>query len=226
MTNRRFTVLTFAAVALTALFLPVAANAQGSIWDRIRDRAEQERDRDYRRNRDDGRYGRRNGRINDYERRQLRDTARRISDRSKDLQRDIDRLLDNSRYNGSRREDHINDDARSFRDTANRFRSVAGDSNDLYRSESQARQLLDEAAHLDRMLSRIRTDSRTENDWYQIRNDLRTIADIYGLRFNSGGWGGWGGNNGGYGRDDRRDDRRDRRDRRDDRRSDDDDWPL
>jgi hypothetical protein len=63
----------------------------------------------------------------------------------------------------------------------------------------------------------MRMDSRTQNDWYQIRNDLRTIADIYNLRFNDYG------NNGGWGngrndrRDDRRDDRNDRRDRRDDR---------
>ena len=78
MTNRRFNLLAFAAIALCALFIPSAANAQGSIWDRIRDRAEQERDRDNHRNgRDDDRYGRRNGRISDYERRQLRDVRAR-----------------------------------------------------------------------------------------------------------------------------------------------------
>src|ERR1044072_5865154 len=80
MLNRRFTLLTFAAVALATFIAPASASAQ-SIWDRIRDRTEQEqqrqRDEDWRRNRrDDDRYGR-NGRISDYERRQLRDLARR-----------------------------------------------------------------------------------------------------------------------------------------------------
>ena len=90
MTNRRFTLLTFAAVSLATALLPAAANAQGSIWDRIRDREQRERDDD-RRNRhdDDERYGHRGRSISDYERRQLRDTARRINDRSRDLQRDI-----------------------------------------------------------------------------------------------------------------------------------------
>ncbi len=99
MTNRRFTVLTFAAVALATFLAPASASAQ-SIWDRIRDRTEQnQRDGDWRR--DD--RNRRGGRISDHERRQLRDLARRIDDNSRDLQRDVDRLLDNSRIDGSRR---------------------------------------------------------------------------------------------------------------------------
>ena len=31
---------------------------------------------------------------------------------------------------------------------------------------------------------RIRLDGRTANDWNQIRSDLRTVANIYNLRFN------------------------------------------
>ena len=194
MTNRRFTLLTFAAVSLATALLPAAANAQGSIWDRIRDRQQRERDDDRRNRNDDDRYGRRGGRISDYERRQLRDVARRINDRSRDLQRDIDRLLDHSRYDGSRREDDINAEARSFHDAAQRFRDVAGDSNDLYRSTDEARRLLDEASRLSLRLGRVRLDPRASGDWSQIRNDLRTVADIYGLRFNDydGGYRGGG----------------------------------
>ena len=207
MTNRRFNVLTIAAFALAAFIAPTAASAQ-SIWDRVRDRVEQDsrrddrRDDDWRRDRrDDDRYGRRGGRISDYERRQLRDLARRIDDRSRDLQRDVDRLLDQSRHNGSRREDHINDDAREFRQAAQRFRNAAGDSNDLHRSRDEARELLRAAEHVSRMLRRVRIDSRGSSNWNQLRNDLRSVADFYGLRFND---------NGGFnGRDD--DWRRDRR---------------
>ena len=203
MTNRRFTVLTFAAVALATFLAPANASAQ-SVWDRIRDHAEQERNRDddrrgNRRDDDrDGRYGR--GRISDSERRQLRDLARRIDDRSRDLQHDVDRTLDNSRINGSNREDRINDEARQLRDAASRFRGVAGDSNDLYRSRDEASRLLDEASQIGRMLGRVRGgDSRLSSDWNQLRYDLRAVANIYGLRFNENG-----GFNGGYGNDDDR----------------------
>lgn len=214
MINRRFTLPAFAALALAAFLSPSAANAQGTIWDRIRDRAEREHDRDNGRNgrRDDnGTYGRRGGRISDYERRELRDLARRIDDRSKDLQRDTDRSLDNSRVNGTRREDNVNQEARDLRDAANRFRNVAGDSNDLYRSSDEARQLLEQASRISRMLGRVRLDGRTDNDWNQLRNDLRTVANIYNLRFNDGG--GYNGNNDDWRRN------RDNRDNRDNRRN-------
>ena len=203
MTNRRFTVLTFAAVALATALAPANASAQ-SIWDRVRDRAEQERQRDddWRRNRRDDDYGR-GGRVSDWERRQLRDLARRIDDRSRDLQRDVDHLLDNSRYNGSNREDRINNEARDLRNAASRFRNVAGDNDRLDRSRDEARNLLNEASRFSRMLGRIRLDNRTANDWNQIRSDLRTVANIYNLRFNDDrGYDIWNGN------DDRRGNRR------------------
>src|SRR4051794_23610044 len=204
MTNRRFILPAFAVLALAAFLSPSTAKAQGSVWDRIRDRAEQERDRDNGRGsrRDDDRNGRRGGRISDYERRQLRDVARRIDDRSRDLQRDIDRSLDNSRVNNTRREDNINQEARELHDAASRFRSVAGDSNDIYRSSDEARRLLDQASQISRMLGRVRLDGRTGGDWNQLRNDLRTVANIYNMRFSDGG--------GYYGNDD--DWRRNRRD--------------
>ena len=211
MTKGRFTILTFAALALATSLAPAAADAQ-TVWDRIRDRAEQERDRDrrdrdddyYRRDRrDDDYYGRghRPGRTSDYERRRLRDLARRINDRSRDFQRDVDRLLDRSRYNGSRREDHINDDVRSFRNAAERFRDRAGSDNDLNRSAGEARELIETAQHVGGYLRRLRLDGRTYDDWMQIRADLRTVADIYGLRFNDYGgyYGGERPRGGGYG---------------------------
>lgn len=188
MTNRRFTVLTFAAVAFAAFLAPSTAGAQ-SVWDRIRDRAEQEqrgrdRDEDWRRDRrDDDRYGRRGGRISDYERRQLRELARRVDDRSRDLQRDIDRALDNSRHDGTRREDRVNNEARDLRQAAQRFRDVAGDSDYLAGSRDEASRLLREAERVSRMLGRLRVDSRASDSWRQLRSDLRQVANVYNLRF-------------------------------------------
>ena len=185
MTDRRFTVLTFAALMLGSLLVPAAANAQGTIWDRVRERARERREEEIRRGRRDDDYYRRGrgGRMSDYERRALRDVARRLESRSRDLERDVDYLLDHSRYDGSRREDRINSEVQGFRRAADRFQNVAGDSQDLYRSRDDAQRLFTEAAQVDRLLSRIRLDSRTFNDWAQIRADLRTVADIYGIRF-------------------------------------------
>lgn len=232
MINRRFTVLTLAAVAFSLLLIP-APNVQAqSIWDIIRESTRDRRDDDYERDRrrrrddDDGYYGRhrdddyygrhRPGRISDGERRHLRDLGRRIEDRSEDFQRNLDRFLDRSRHNGSQREDHVNDDVKQFRRAADRFRDKAGDSNDLNRSAGEARQLLETASHVERYLRRLRLDSRTASDWRRIRSDLGAVSRIYGFRYRDFDY------DDGYYRRDRHDDdyygdddyyRRDRRDR-------------
>lgn len=186
MTNRRFALLAFAALAFGVALLPAPDASAQTIWDRIRDRAEQRRDDDY-----NGR--RRDGRINDRERRALRDVANRLDDRTRDFQRNIDRMLDRGRYDDTRREDNINNNVRRLREAAARFRDRAGDNN----SSDEARRLLDAAAEVSRNLRRVRLDSRASSDWSQIRNDLRTVADIYNIRFRDADYDG-----GYYGNDD------------------------
>lgn len=187
MHNRR-NLLTYAAVALFALLLPMStASAQWNDpwWSRNR--------------RQDDRYGR------GYDQRGLRDAIRRVADRSDDFQDRLDSALDHSRYDDTRREDRINNIGREFRDAARRLRDRYRE-NDPYRSQSEARQLLSIASRIDRFLSRNRLDSRVEGEWNRLRYDLNVIANAYGM--------GYGGRDGYYGRDD--DYRRDRRDRRND----------
>lgn len=192
MINRRTTFLAAAAI-LFAFCLPTVTSAQ---WDR---------DRDYRRDRrDDGYYGtNRNG---NYDTRYLRDVAERVKNSARNLERDVDRFLDNSRANGTRREDQINNEVREFRQAADRFRSRVGNNgNDRNRGYQEAQYLLQAANNTERMLSRLRVDSRTYSDWRQIKQDLRTIANAYGLRYDGYDDGYYrGGNNGGnYPRNDR-----------------------
>ena len=138
--------------------------------------------------------------------------AERLKDRSKSFERNVDRFLDNTRVNGSRREDHINQDVKEFRKAAERFRSRVGDNRDLNRSRQEAQNLIQAANHAERMLARLRVDSRAYADWREIKQDLRTIADAYGLGYNGNDDGYYRG--GGY---DPRDNRnRDRNGRNDD----------
>ncbi|MGH9941698.1 MAG: hypothetical protein ACRD9R_04975 [Pyrinomonadaceae bacterium] len=187
MTNRRYQTLTLFASLLALIALPALASAQGSYdpWGRSRDR------------RDDR-----------YDSRTLRDAARRVENRSQHFERNVDRLLDRSRADGTEREDRINDVARDFRRAAERFEDRVGDGRNSNRGAGEARQLLHTAERIERVLSRVRLDSRAYADWREIRHDLRTIADIYGLRFDGGG------RRGDYDPRDR--DRRNRRDNNDD----------
>ncbi|HZH29778.1 MAG TPA: hypothetical protein VEY11_03370 [Pyrinomonadaceae bacterium] len=191
MINRRTTILTVISAMLFAFCVPTIASAQ---WDRDRDRdyRRDRRDDDYRRDRRDDDY-RRDRRDDDYrndrygrnnDTRYLRDVAERVKDNARSLERSVDRLLDNSRVNGTRREDRINNEVKEFRQAADRFRSRVGNNgNDRNRGYQEAQYLLQAASNTERMLSRIRVDSRTYSDWREIKQDLRTIANAYGLRY-------------------------------------------
>jgi hypothetical protein len=209
MINRRTTILTIISAIIVAFCLPTIASAQ---WGR-------DRDRDYRRDRrnNDDYYG--NGRNNgNYDTRYLRDVAERVRDNARNLERDVDRFLDNSRVNGSRREDQINGEVRELRQAADRFRSRVGNNgNNRNQGYQEAQYLLQAANNTERMLARLRVDSRTYADWRQIKQDLRTVANAYGLRYDGYDDGYYRNGNGGY-------DPRNNRNRDRDRNGRDDNW--
>jgi len=161
-------------------------------WGRGQDdrgRGRDSRDRDYR---DD--YGR-------YDERQLRDSVHRLDRLAKDFEKNMDRALDRSRSNGSRREDQINEQVHEFRNAVGDLKSRIGNGRDLNRSADEARRVLQEGQQVDRVARPRWFDGRLSSDWSNIQRELRFISDVYGFR-----------NNGGYGRDDdyrRRDGRND-----------------
>lgn len=189
MINPRTSVFAFVAAALISLLLPALAAAQGGYdpWNRGG------RDQDNRRN-------------NRYESRGLRDAIRRVESRSKDFENSVDRALDRGRYDGSRREDRINDVANEFHDAADRLKDRFDDGRNLDRSAGEARTLLQLGRRIDNLISRNQLDSRTYSIWSGIRQDLQQIA--YAYNNNSGGY------NDDYRRDDNDNRRRGRYERR------------
>jgi hypothetical protein len=165
MLDRQRILKSFVTTAILALGIPMLTAAQG-------------RDYPYTQRRDypSGQYNFR------YDRGQLRDAVRRVSDRSRSFENTIDRNLDRSRLDGTRREDRINDEARNFRNAASSLRNQLGDARSLNNSADEARRLLDLGSRIDQFISRRHLDNRAEITWSQIRDDLRTIANAYGFR--------------------------------------------
>src|SRR5262245_24155361 len=120
-TTWKFSVLS---AAVLALCLPAIAAAQ---WGR------------YPVNRyPDNRYpDNRNGDYGRYDDRYVRDSAHRLDRLAKDFERDMDRSLDHSRVNGTRREEAINDLVNDFRRAAGDFKSRVGNGRDLNRSYNE-----------------------------------------------------------------------------------------
>jgi hypothetical protein len=167
--NRRTLRISIFAAAVLALCLPALAAAQGTYdpWGRNRD------DDYYRRNRN-GNYGR-------YDERYLRDSIHRLDRLAKEFEKDLDRALDRSRTDGTRREDNMNNRARQFRDAVGDLKSRFGNGRDLNRSRNEAARVLQEARQLDRIGNTRRVDNEVASDWSQIRQELRVISDAYGL---------------------------------------------
>ena len=137
MTNRNTLKFSIFAAAILAFALPSAASAQ---WGRYPD------------DRDNGR-----GRYDD---RGLRDSVHRLDRLAKDFEREMDRSLDRSRANGSRREDQINNEVHQFRDAVGDLKSRVGNGRDLNRSADEARRVIQEADQLDRFARRSSTCPR------------------------------------------------------------------
>ncbi|HKO99971.1 MAG TPA: hypothetical protein VJU86_23555 [Pyrinomonadaceae bacterium] len=175
MTNRRTLMFSIFATAVIALCLPVLAAAQGTYdpWGRNRN----------------GGYG------GGYDERYVRDSIHRLDRLAKDFEKEVDRNLDRSRRDGTRREDQINAEANQFRDAVGDLKSAFGNGRDLNRSRDEAQRVFQEARQVERIGMARGYNNRLGSLWSQIRNELNVISNVYGN---------YGYNNGGYNPNDRR----------------------
>jgi hypothetical protein len=133
-------------------------------------------------------YGRnRNGNYGRYDERYLKDSIHRLDRLAKDFERDLDRALDHSRVDGTRREDRINAQGHDFRRAVSDLKSSFGNGRDLNRSRDEAQRVLDEARQFDRIGRSRAIDNRVASEWSQIERELSIISDAYGLGYYSNG---------------------------------------
>jgi hypothetical protein len=162
------------AFALLILGVPAIASAQYGQYD------------PYGRN---GGYN--NGRYGTYGNGDMRSVVRDLKNRSRDLTRQLDRDLDHSRYNGTRREDDINAMARDFHNAVNRL----SESNNNYgRNDDRINRVMSLGSELDRAISRTRISYNVQSIWSGIQSDLSALGGGYGgynnnnRRNRNGGW--------------------------------------
>src|ERR1044072_9546027 len=170
MTNRRSLRFSIFAAADLALCLPALAAAQGGYGYP-----------DYGRNRNSGRY----------DERYLKDSINRLDKLAKEFEKDLDRALDHSRVNGTRREDDMNAQGHDFRRAVSNLKSTFGNGPNLNRSRDAAARVLQESRQFDRLGRGRGVNSEVASDWSQIQRELQILSDAYGI-----GCGGY--NNGGY----------------------------
>lgn len=157
--NRLRNLIAVFAFALLILGLPTFASAQ---WDNNRS------------NRDDDYYG--NGNRNN---RNLQGTIKNLKNSSSHFESRLDRELDNSRYDGRRREDRILQIVHDFSDAVEQLDRSYDNRRDYNSSSDEARRVLDLGSQLERVISRLGSSSHLDNDWSKIRRDLNVLANSY-----------------------------------------------
>lgn len=153
--NRIKNLIAVFAFSLLILGLPAIASAQ------------------WRDNRNDDYYG--NGNYN----RSLQSTIKNLKNNTKEFAKRLDRELDRSRYDGSNREDRINEIANNFRDAVKDLDNSYDNRSDYNRSQDEVRRVLSLGSRLDNALSRARLSYNLQNDWSRIRQDLRVLSDSF-----------------------------------------------
>jgi hypothetical protein len=123
-----------------------------------------------------------------------RSVIRNLKNRTREFTRQLDRDLDRSRMNGTRREDQINHVADRFRDAVNRLDNNGYYDNrrGTYGGDGEMRRVYDLAAQIERSIARANISYQTRNLWGAVRNDLQALSRGYG--YNNGRYG----NNGGW----------------------------
>lgn len=110
------------------------------------------------------------------------DIVRRVETRSDSFRNLVDRRLDQSFWNNTRREDRINEQVRVFNASLDRFRR------DFERNRNQStlrfgfQDVLTQASRVDQQIYRLRLPANVSRSWINITSDLNRIADFYGLR--------------------------------------------
>ena len=107
---------------------------------------------------------------------------RRVENQSDRFVNSFDRALDNSRVDGTRREDNLNQRARDLESSLNSLRQNF-DRTDRYQdTRSQVSQVLTIANGINVAVKRQRLKGNTERLWGQLRSELNSLASVYNLR--------------------------------------------
>jgi len=108
----------------------------------------------------------------------MRSVVRDLKRRASDFQRQLDRDLDHSRINGSRREDQLNRTARDFKNAVNRL-SENSNNYGYGRRDSKVDEVLNLGSQIDRQVGR-NMSYESQNIWQGIRGDLSALGNGYG----------------------------------------------
>ncbi len=131
------------------------------------------------RNRDNRRTERRWGNTN---KRAVETLIKRVEQRTDAFVRQFDRALDNSRLDGTRREDRINERARELETATDELRREFDRGDSLAENRDEVQRCISIASQIDGVIRRGRVGSGVKNTWRNLRSELNALARVYNVR--------------------------------------------
>lgn len=116
-----------------------------------------------------------------YNRRQVADIIRRLEVSSNQFRRDFDRWLDNSRLDGSEREDRYNSRVSRYEAALNGLRSEFDRRDKWWETREKVKEALDAARPVSQLMRERRIKNALERRWNRMRADLNRLASTYQL---------------------------------------------
>lgn len=113
--------------------------------------------------------------------RQIQQLIRRIETRTDNFRAGLERALDRSRLDDTRREDNINQIVSDFEQATNQLRDRF---NARQSTVSDVQMVLDRAAWIDNFMQRHALATASERQWSLLRSDLNTLASYYRVAWN------------------------------------------
>lgn len=113
--------------------------------------------------------------------RQVQQLLTRIDNESSIFKRSLDSALDQSRYDGSRREDNINQFVSDFETATARLRN---NFNRRRETSQDVEEVLNRGKVINDYMLRVRLNGQVQTDWSLVRTDLTQLARLYNVTWN------------------------------------------
>lgn len=107
---------------------------------------------------------------------------KRCEERSDAFTKMIDRNLDRSRANGTRREDNINDQVRELERALDELRREFDRRDSWRETRREVEKVMRESDEINALMRNSRFDRSVEREWQLVRSDLNKLAGVYELR--------------------------------------------
>jgi hypothetical protein len=107
---------------------------------------------------------------------------RRVETRSDEFKKIIDRNLDRSVLDGTKREDNINEQVRELERALDNLRADFDRTDTWRETRKQVQAVLNQADEVNRIVRTFRFNRAVEAGWASMRADLNRLAGVYDLR--------------------------------------------